>query len=639
MKRDNKYSSIYMEFTPYAQFAEDLISRFNWAPKVKRELEDEMAGLKSKMGDRCVNIATAGDFTSGKSSLINAMLGMELLKVDELPDTTLVPSVIEYSNILFLRICYRRGPDEIHEGISLEDIRELLSEYSYTESTELNEEHMMERRASLECKAAKIKYIRIGLPSAFLKKGFRLIDTPGLNSLNVNSEMSANEAFVHSDAFLIVIDATRAFTQSFRKKVSAFIGNRIAMCPFVITHFDQVPRKSKTLIAFKTAVSIYFGLNPGNSLVAPMVPPTILAQIKGKTFGSDHEQMLRLSLDSLRNIEEFAIKKRESAIAETLRKKLERMLADLKKHILEIQADYREKLSKLERSRSSPLEPFLKKELEEALVVIDDEAKRYRVTMEGKLASIISETKADLEMKLCARPNLNALHIYVKEDVPKFLAETADKMKSCGTAGNLHVAEVIKKRQRLIDKNLAKEFERLKIMPIQFKKISIEGVVNTNDFQNYLKGVLEFSASEANREDDSDALEVIGFIAGAVAAIALPGIGISAAALLLGGRGIGKLLGARGRSTKASDTVKLMKSKYETELDRVLTAQSSNVLNAYDQKVSEYVANLKSSILEFQAQYKIQISEIIKNEISLIEKDLDGITKKQNEINSKWKIK
>jgi Dynamin family len=69
----------------------------------------------------CFNVLVLGEFSRGKSTLLNAMLGCNLLPQKMTPSTALV-TVIRYGE-LPTAVVYYHNDDPAHQGLPLEEFR------------------------------------------------------------------------------------------------------------------------------------------------------------------------------------------------------------------------------------------------------------------------------------------------------------------------------------------------------------------------------------------------------------------------------------------------------------------------------------------------------------------------------------
>ena len=635
--------------TPHIQFVRDVFGRYEWEAHVKRELEADLYNLQQRLNDDCVNIAVVGEFSSGKSSVINAMLGMDLLVMDDLPDTTLVPSIISYSEKPFLEIIYSQGNKASKTEMPIERIRDYIADYSFRESLMKEQNYddayvneMTNLRAAIAKKASKIKQFNIGIPSTFLKQGFRIIDTPGLNSLNPDCTRVTNNVLASADAAIIVGMATDGgLHQEFREKLAETFGDRMEQSCIIFTHYDHMTpaRRERNLAYLQAVTASYFGLTPERLMVVPMVPPTILASLKGKRFGKEHDEMLRISCNSMGKVIDFSVKRREATIINSLQKILTRILANLQVRIPEIKKKYEKRLIELERSKTTPIETFIGRQLTNLVRNIEIEAAKRRTTITQNLDKIAADTKRGLENDILRKPDLESLQKFMQDGLNVTLKRTAEKMNTQATDGGVFISNVVNNQMNTFEIAIQKEFRRLNIIHLPIRKILVENKIQNVELVDSMKGAIKFADSELERENTGYALIVVGAIIGSIFTF---GIGTMIGAV------IGSIFGFRGRSSEVSDVFKRMKPKYEKELNAALELQKSRVLASYDTSVRNHISNFKNQLNRYQERYKAEIDKLIAEEkqnkyrinkvIEQIETDLKEINNHQNKIINLWKI-
>ncbi|MFG5090488.1 dynamin family protein [Campylobacter lari] len=141
-----------------------------------KDLESIIASYK-----KAINIAIIGQFSSGKSTLLNLILQKECLPTGVVP-VTFKPTFLRYAREYFLRVEYEDGSDEIV------DIDE-LSKFS-DQRNKLKETKSLHLFAPIE-----------------LLKDITLIDTPGLNANDIDTLTTFKElSFMHSAIWLSLID-------------------------------------------------------------------------------------------------------------------------------------------------------------------------------------------------------------------------------------------------------------------------------------------------------------------------------------------------------------------------------------------------------------------------------------------------
>jgi GTP-binding protein EngB required for normal cell division len=149
------------------------------------EFRPRIDALASRLEDHSFEVALFGRVSSGKSSLLNAMLGTDVLPVGINPITA-VPTRLRYGSALRAAVAYGDGRSE---AVSIEELSRLVTEQG--------------NPGNLKNVARAV----VEIPSARLKQGVILVDTPGLGSL-ARSGAAETLAYLPScDLALLLIDA------------------------------------------------------------------------------------------------------------------------------------------------------------------------------------------------------------------------------------------------------------------------------------------------------------------------------------------------------------------------------------------------------------------------------------------------
>lgn len=135
-------------------------------------------------GDR-VEVAVLGRVSSGKSSLLNALLGHALLPVGALPVTAVVTRI-------------RRGTTlEVHT----------LDIDGHMQAITPSELHDCIDEAGNPGNRRRLREVDVSLPAPLLDPGIVLTDTPGLGSLHTNASAHALDYLPRCDLGIVAIDA------------------------------------------------------------------------------------------------------------------------------------------------------------------------------------------------------------------------------------------------------------------------------------------------------------------------------------------------------------------------------------------------------------------------------------------------
>ncbi len=145
-----------------------------------------MEHLKEKLEKNIFNIVVMGQFKRGKTSLINALIGCDLLPVAVVPLTS-IATILTYGDNLKITVC-------LNNGECMEIPLEKLGDYVTEKGNPKNIKGVSE--------------VYITYPSSYLKDGVRLIDTPGVGSVYQHNTEVAYQYIHKSDAvfFLVSVD-------------------------------------------------------------------------------------------------------------------------------------------------------------------------------------------------------------------------------------------------------------------------------------------------------------------------------------------------------------------------------------------------------------------------------------------------
>jgi small GTP-binding protein len=139
--------------------------------------------LFARLAEDRFNIAVVGQFSRGKTSLMNAMLGTDRLPTGIVPLTSVITTV-------------QYGPKE-RAVLEYEERR-----YPYEIPLDSIAEYVSQRHNPGNEKG--IKYARVELPAELLRQGFFLVDTPGLGSAIAENTRTTENFLPEADAFILV---------------------------------------------------------------------------------------------------------------------------------------------------------------------------------------------------------------------------------------------------------------------------------------------------------------------------------------------------------------------------------------------------------------------------------------------------
>ena len=163
------------------------------AARGKVENAEQCQSLLVRLAEDRFNLAVVGQFKRGKSSLMNAIIGRDLLPTGLLPLTSAITT-----------LCY--GPTECvmlkRKGWTFEQEIALneLGDYVTERGNPGNEKGLVEAR--------------VELPLSFLRRGLHFIDTPGVGSARTENTATTHAFLPEADAVIFVTSVEAPLTET-----------------------------------------------------------------------------------------------------------------------------------------------------------------------------------------------------------------------------------------------------------------------------------------------------------------------------------------------------------------------------------------------------------------------------------------
>jgi uncharacterized tellurite resistance protein B-like protein/GTPase SAR1 family protein len=187
---------------------------------------DEIQSIKDKLESQRFRVAVIGDFSTGKSTLLNALLGEKVQPTSALPCSGTI-SILKYGEIKRVICRYR---DDSEEEIPLEEYKSKAA---------------MSKQAALEDSTEEIlnnniKEIIFEHPNLSLcRNGVEIIDTLGLNHCNEATEVTL-KLIQSADAIIFTSNAGQLLNQGEKdalKSIKQRYGNKPLENLFLVVNF------------------------------------------------------------------------------------------------------------------------------------------------------------------------------------------------------------------------------------------------------------------------------------------------------------------------------------------------------------------------------------------------------------------
>jgi GTP-binding protein EngB required for normal cell division len=236
-------AKLFRQYTVIKQQIADLIrvTRQTFEAEKAENWADQCRALQVKLAADRFNLVVLGQFKRGKSSLINAIIGKDLLPTGLLPLTSAI-TTLRYGPQE--KVYLRRKDWVLEQEISISDLPDFVTE----QGNPGNEKGLIEAR--------------VELPVPFLRRGVHFVDTPGVGSARIENTTTTYQFLPEADAVIFVTSVEAPLSQAeqdFLRVVSVHVRKLFV----VVNKVDLVssPEREQVLDYIRANVAIILGTN------------------------------------------------------------------------------------------------------------------------------------------------------------------------------------------------------------------------------------------------------------------------------------------------------------------------------------------------------------------------------------------
>ncbi len=234
-------------------------------------VNERLFAVREQLISNHFNLVVLGQFKRGKTTLINSLVGNEILPSSVVPLTSIV-TILKFGNEIRCTIFMNDGTEQ---NIQIEVLHDYVTESGNPKN-----------RRGVKC--ASIEY-----PIPLLEKGMQLVDTPGIGSTFLHNTETTYEFLDHLDAAIFLMSADVPISQV-EKELLETIKSSTQKIFFVLNKVDNlIPKEIEEMSTYNNNV-----LNEMGFTVQEIWPISARKALEAKT-SKDKSLLLHSGLSDL----------------------------------------------------------------------------------------------------------------------------------------------------------------------------------------------------------------------------------------------------------------------------------------------------------------------------------------------------
>jgi hypothetical protein len=404
----------------HLRFTVRLLDRLTLPPEQLKSARSRLRAIQKRHSDPVLRLAVVGEFSSGKSALVNALLRDRLLPSKALEATAVATEVWPGPGLSWLvrldgqtrwmtpdrhmaTLCRRLGvselPSDPYSALALLTTDVAIAEHIHT--------------------------LKVFHPASALGEGTVLIDTPGIDGLNARGYQVVERIVrEEADAFVVVVPGVTAFSITLVDFLREHLLDQIQHCIFIITKVDQIePQERKDLFAYidRVLADRIGAIQPAG--VFPVVPSAVLSAGKKD---SEHLQWASGFTQAQEAIKLRLQERRTEIIDTTVRRLLADLLAEVDLALTSQQQQLAIDELRTRKVKIRHFGAFATQSLNGALGQMSGAARAAHVVAESIIDEATTQVHVKVSNDINQTHNISELKLYLRNGLPEQINKLQD---------------------------------------------------------------------------------------------------------------------------------------------------------------------------------------------------------------------
>lgn len=587
------------------------------------EFRKQYHKILTRSRDANFYLSTIGDFSSGKSTLINTMVRRKLLKVAHAA-TTAVPTYIYRGKNNRVVVNVKCNNEKNYDITNEDDVIRFEKEFDITLPEKIDEKISIltaDKKLSLQ-----MKEVNVELPCDEFAVDLCIIDTPGINPgadfAEKHEDITKHILNEKADAIIILFPADQAYKQSFEKFLKDNAEYFMKDAIFVVTMIDRVDEEERDdVIRFVKA-----NLRNNFKLQDPQVL-SCSAILYGKDpyWTKEFEEFEKYLYNKL-------VQNRKRIITERLSKLSNELLKSIQSEVLSQKTSYETRLSVLQKHSVPNLMAILEASKVSAFNVMSRIYSDHNMIVNTEASYLENKIIQKINEGLKACTTRSSVTKYVNDTLASDIEFACNDVYDVSVQQNQHLNSILSLATSEMNQNLKVYYGEIgSVLP---ENTSISTVEQQIDISNK---ITELSGAIGSYEGKIDVATAIG--GAGIAAIILTGLGpigwiIGGFAALVGGDRL-FVESARNKVRESvNGKIPEISQSVKQEILKRMHTNYCNAMNALESKKNQLVAEYKPTYENLQNQFnfekqtltqQINKSDIIQCKIKTVLLEIDKI--------------
>ena len=616
----------------HIQFIRELTQKYDFPARQKKKIHNELKRIVEKQNDKVLNMAVVGEFSSGKSSFINALLRENLLETDVIQGTTVASTLIRYDAEKTLCVSGEGGRGKkIQKTESAAALAKLLRIYTSGEQKEIDVHHL-----------------EVGYPSDFLNQGICIIDTPGTNSLEQWHEDVTKKAIrEQADACIVLTSAEKPFPESFCYFLEENLQDVLHTCIFVVTKIDLIPPKQQK----KQLEYIQKVIQEKLEIEAPLVLPySGLPVLNGTCL-----EYVPLNQKTEQRIVQFLQEQRIKIQLQRCMSLLEQTIGRLQENMNLVSQTRKREHEQLMQALTTDLQTFVSSQKCELRQQFEEDADRRSKEFCDQITKDICSASYQVHAEFRKLPREFDIRQFLQTRLKALLEEKRDEiLKKAGMQGNdsnqfrTTMQSIVDIYCAQFEKNFKAEYRQLTLLAHELvNEITIDLNLNDSFLINAQADISIKNKVMANDNKDTRSFYGnmgAGAAAGAAIGSVVPVIGTTAGAIIGGIIGLARWSKKSDDTSKGEEFRKQVSGDVSAMVEQFFSGLKDSMMQTFnrgttscwtqiERVMDQYLTQYTSIVNEMRSRDK-KAQEAVEQEIQVIQQDMAAAQKRIEQVQS-----